>query len=398
MRFASVAALLPLALASPMADRSEPAPLYLHETETAIVARGGSDKFIIKFKAGSPAAILEQTIERIKGGEVIHRFQNNLLGFTARLDRPTVEILRWIPGVEYIEQDTTGASTGYKTADGAPWGLGRISHRSKGSDSYTYDESGGKGVCVYVTDSGVDESHPEFEGRAHQIKSYIEDSDIDDLGHGTHCAGTIGSATYGVAKKVDIYGVKVISKEDRFWYSDLIAAYDFIRNDAKGRDCPNGIVVSGSLGGGYSKSMNAAANSMVEAGYFMAIAAGNDNEDVSNHSPGSASKVCTVGGTAADDKRYSHSNYGPGVNINGPAVGVLSTLPNNKTAYYTGTSMATPHIAGLAAYLAVLNGTKVTPSMCQTIINLATKDKISNQVANTVNLIAYNGNTLDDTQ
>lgn len=160
MRFATVAALLPLALANPMVERSEPAPLYLHEAETDLVARGGSDKFTIKFKAGSPLSILDTALSRIGGGEVIHRFQNKLVGFTARLDRPTVEILRLLPGVEYIEQDTSGATTGYRTQNGAPWGLGRISHREQGSYDYIYDTSGGEGVCVYITDSGVDETHP----------------------------------------------------------------------------------------------------------------------------------------------------------------------------------------------------------------------------------------------
>ncbi|KAJ6787619.1 hypothetical protein PWT90_09411 [Aphanocladium album] len=411
MRFATVAALVPLALANPIAERAEPAPLYLHETETDLVARGGSDKFTIKFKEGSPASILNKAVGRIAGGQVIHRFENQFLGFTARLDRPTVEILRLIPGVEYIEQDTTGAVTGYRSVDGSPWGLGRISHREPGSQTYVYDESAGEGTCVYVTDSGIDDTHPppgnhpgiqkalfadhfpiqEFEGRAHQLKSFVPGSEIDDNGHGTHCAGTIGSASYGVAKKTTIYGVKVINKEGRFWYSDLIAAYDWIQSDSQKRDCPNGIAISGSLGGAFSQSLNDAANNMVDAGYFMAIAAGNDNQDTSNHSPGSASKVCTVGGTQYDDKRYANSNYGPAVKINGPAVNVLSTLPNNSTAYYTGTSMATPHIAGLAAYLAGLSGTKISPALCDTIVELSTKDVITNQVPNTVNNIAYNG-------
>lgn len=232
----------------------------------------------------------------------------------------------------------------------------------------------------------------EFEGRAHQIKSFISGSNVDDLGHGTHCAGTIGSKSYGVAKQVQIYGVKVLSSDDRFQYSDLIAAYDFITKDSPKRSCPNGVIVSGSLGGSYSESLNNAANGMVDKGYFMAIAAGNNNDDASKYSPASASKACTVGGSDSSDKRYNNSNYGSIVDIVGPAVGVLSTLPNNKTAYYTGTSMATPHIAGLAAYIASRDGIKASPSLCATLVKTASKDKITNQSANTVNLIAFNGN------
>lgn len=212
------------------------------------------------------------------------------------------------------------------------------------------------------------------------------------MGHGTHCAGTIGSKSYGVAKKVEIYGVKVLNAQDSFQYSDLIAAWDFITKDSPNRNCPNGVVVSGSLGGSFSQALNDAANNMVDRGYFMALAAGNNNDDASRYSPGSASNACTVGGSDSSDMRYTQSNYGPLVDIVGPAVQVLSTLPNNRTAYYTGTSMATPHIAGLAAYIASRDGIKASPSLCATIVKGATRNAITNQSANTVNLIAFNGN------
>jgi len=146
------------------------------------------------------------------------------------------------------------------------------------------------------------------------------------------------------------------------------------------------------LGGSYSRSLNDAANEMVDRGYFMAVAAGNNDDDASKYSPASASKVCTVGGSDKYDRRYTKSNYGPVVDIIGPGVSVLSTLPDNRTAYYTGTSMATPHIAGLAAYLAARDGVKASPSLCQKIVNTATRNAISNQSPNTVNLIAFNGN------
>lgn len=447
MRVSTVLAALPLAIANPIPEertepaplilheRAEPAPLYLHESEADLVARGGSGKFIIKFKPDSSVASLEKTLEGIANENLAYRYDdNNFRGFTASLDRATVEGFRMIPGVEYIEQDVAGSSTGFRTQSGAPWGLGRISHRKPGSTDYVYDESAGEGVCVYITDSGIDEDNPvsinayfamstvktrlrlpstiaisvpflqvqvtdspllqEFEGRAHQIKSFVQGSNVDDLGHGTHCAGTIGSKSYGVAKKATLFGVKVISSEDQFWYSDLIAAYDFIQKDAAQRNCPNGFIVSGSLGGSYSKSLNDAANAMVDRGFFMAVAAGNNNRDTKDYSPGSAPKVCTVGGTQSDDRRYNNSNWGPAVDINGPAVGVLSTLPGGETAYYTGTSMATPHIAGLAAYLASKNGVKASPSLCKTIVDMSSKNYITNQQANTVNNIAYNGNNL----
>ena len=405
MRFSTVLTLLPLAVASPVAQRSEPAPLITRST----VEPHNADRYIVKFKEGSAMSIVQDALQHVSV-EATHHFQHIFQGFAAKLDSKSVELLRLLPDVSCISQPTicetttnkvTRSSTLSRTApvlllDTSPRaplpGVSPVSLTVKRAAAATYDSSGGQGVCAYVTDSGVDDSHPEFEGRAHQIKSFIQGSNRDDLGHGTHCAGTISSKTYGVAKKTEPYGVKVLKATDSFQYSDLIAAWDFITQDAPNRNCPNGVVISVSLGGGYSQSLNNAANNMIDKGYFMAIAAGNDNDNTANHSPGSASKVCTVGGSDSSDRRYSDSNYGPAVDIVGPAVSVLSTLPGGRTAYYTGTSMATPHIAGLAAYIASRDGVRASPSLCGTIANTASKGAITNQSANTVNLIAFNGN------
>ncbi|KAK8143460.1 subtilisin-like serine protease [Beauveria asiatica] len=374
--------------------RTEPAPLILHEPEADLVARGSSSRFIIKFKGDQPFSAVEAALQGVDDENVAHTFMNNFLGFTAQLDRAAVEGFRMTPGVEYIEQDMSGTISGFRTQSGATWSLGRISHRQAGETDYIYDETAGQGICVYVTDSGIDDSHPEFEGRAKQIKSFVSGSSIDDNGHGTHCAGTIGSATYGVAKKATLLGVKVTDSNGEFWYSELIAAYDFIQKDARSRSgtCPNGFVVSCSLSGNFSQSLNDAANAIVDAGFFMAVAAGNNNSNARNFSPASASKVCAVGGTHSDDRRYNNSNWGLVVKINGPAVNVISTIPGGDTASYTGTSMATPHIAGLAAYIAAKDGVKASPALCQTIVDMSTKNAVTNQVANTVTNIAYNGN------
>ncbi|KAM3565706.1 hypothetical protein MY1884_000015 [Beauveria asiatica] len=384
--------------AAKLATRSGPAPLYLHEEEKSLHARGGSNKFIIKFKPDTDDAEIDKALKDITDENLTHRYKNKFQGFTANVDRETVEKFRMNPVVQYIEQDVSGkASANFYSQSQCTWGLGRISHRQAGAQDYLFNDNGGKGVCVYVTDTGIDERHPaiqpqEFEGRAHQIKSFIPGANYDDHGHGTHCAGTIGSATYGVAKQATLYGVKVISRNDRFQFSDLIAAYDFILRDAPQRDCPNGVVVSGSLGGPYSPAMNEAADNMADHGIFMAVAAGNDNQDARYFSPASAPKICTVGGTRWDDLRYEMSNHGPIIDINAPAVDVLSLAPGGGTARMTGTSMAAPHIAGLAAYLASQGAGKASPALCQTMAQMATKNVIRNQVYNTVNNVAYNGN------
>ncbi len=179
----TVLAALPLALANPipegrtepaplilhdraepapliLQERSEPAPLYLHEPEADLVARGGSGKFIIKWKSDSAAGSLNKTLAGIDDENLAYRYYDIFRGFTANVDRETIEGFRMIPDVEYIEQDVAGASTGFLTQGGAEWGLGRISHRTRGSQDYVYDESAGEGVCVYIVDSGIDDRHP----------------------------------------------------------------------------------------------------------------------------------------------------------------------------------------------------------------------------------------------
>lgn len=174
---------------------------------------------------------------------------------------------------------------------------------------------------------------------------------------------------------------------------DLIAAYDFIAKDSSTRDCPNGVIVSGSLSGAFSTSPNNAADAAADKGFFMAVSAGNKNEDVSGYSPSSASKVCTVGGIDRHDKRYAYSNFDFGVNIIAPAVDVKSTLLGNKVGYSTGTSIANPHVAGLAAYFASRDDVKASPAMCGQLVKSATRDAISDQFDNTVNLIVFNENS-----
>ncbi|PQK08390.1 hypothetical protein BB8028_0001g04670 [Beauveria bassiana] len=376
-----------------LATRSSPAPLYLHEEEKSLHARGGSDRFIIKFNADTDDGEIEKALKNITDENLTHRYKNKFQGFTADMDRETVEKFRTNPIVQYIEQDVAGkGSADLFTQEQCTWGLSRISHHQAGANEYLFEGDGGEGVCVYITDTGIDENHPQFRGRAHQIKSFIPGVNYDDHGHGTHCAGTIGSLSFGVAKNATLYGVKVISSDNSFRSSDLIAAYDFILQDAPQRDCPKGVVVSGSLGAPFSPALNQAAGNMANNGIFMAVAAGNDNRDARYFSPASAPNICTVGGTRKGDLRYDMSNHGPIIDINAPAVEVISLAPGGGMARMTGTSMAAPHIAGLAAYIASQGANKASPDLCQTMARMATQNAVRNQVSGTTSNIAYNGN------
>ncbi|KAK2595779.1 hypothetical protein QQS21_006542 [Conoideocrella luteorostrata] len=377
-------AALPAAFAAP-AERTKPAPLSM--------GSGTTGKYIVKLRDGTEVSALNSAIGLLSV-KPEHVYNTAFRGFASSMDESTLEAVRMHPDVEYVEEDGIATIAGFVDQQNPVWGLARISSRTKGKRVYTYDERAGEGTCSYVIDTGVDENHREFEGRAKQVKSWIPNSNRDDHGHGTHVSGTIGSKTYGVAKKTKIYGLKVLGSNASGPDSGIIDALNFVAEDAPKRDCPKGVFVNLSLTADRRlQSMNDAAAALVRKGYFVAAAAGNFNRDAAQESPASEPTICTVGGTQENDGRYSGSNYGKFIDINAPAVQVTSTMPGGGTGGMTGTSMASPHVVGLAAYLSSVEGITAS-SACDRIVQLATKGAITGRMPpNTVNLLAFNGNT-----
>ncbi|ATY58476.1 ase T precursor [Cordyceps militaris] len=384
MRLSLLLAILPVALAAPATKRDEPAPLHAAAVESAAIP----GKYIVKFKKGSASA---DNRMHIMAEHAEHVYTNVMQGFAGSLDAETLKALRNHPDVEYIEQDARVSINGWVTQPQSTWGLSRISHRAKTAKGYTYDSSSGEGTCVYVIDTGIDDSHPDFGGRALQVKSFVDGEPADGHGHGTHCAGTIASNTYGVAKKTKVYGVKVLDNNGSGSWSNVIAGMDFVVNDSRERDCPGGTLASMSLGGGYSAAINGGAAELVSSGVFVSVAAGNDNRDAANYSPASEESACTVGATTSADARSAFSNHGRIVDIFAPGSNILSLAPGGGTATMSGTSMAAPHIAGLAAYIGGLEGL-TGGSICNRLVQLATRGTLAGIPGGTVNLLAFNGN------
>ncbi|OAQ58771.1 alkaline serine protease P32 [Purpureocillium lilacinum] len=359
---------LPFATTALAARRPAAAPLLTPHDDSQVI----EDKYIVKFRDTVSIASVNEAITSVQA-KAAHIYHDIFPGFAGTLSPVDLLAIRDHP------------------EPGAPWGLGRISHVRLGETTYVYDKSAGTGTCAYVIDTGIEASHPEFEGRASQIKSFIDGEDSDGNGHGTHCAGTIGAKTYGVAKKTQIYGVKVLNDAGSGSYSGVIAGMEFVLQDSKTRRCPRGVVVNMSLGGGYAAAVNQAAASMTRAGVFLAVAAGNSNSDAGNYSPASETSACTVGATTSSDQRSSFSNYGRLVDIFAPGSNVASTWIGGRNNTISGTSMATPHITGLGAYLAGLR--RGSPKdLCKQIQELAIKNVLSNVPSGTPNLLAFNGN------
>ncbi|KAI1103888.1 subtilisin-like protein [Jackrogersella minutella] len=386
MRIAALLfSLLPLALAAP-AKRAEPAPLVKPRGSKLV-----EGKYIVKLYENSAVSALQDAMTHFEG-DADHVYEvKGFKGFASALTAKDLKKLQNHPDVEFIEQDAIMTINAYTTQSGAPWGISRLSHKS-GSNSYVYDSSAGTGTCAYVVDTGIYTQHPEFEGRATFVANYVDSSDTDGNGHGTHVAGTIGSKTYGVAKKTQLYAVKVLDASGSGTTSGVIAGMNFVTSDVKTRSCPAGSVANMSLGGGSSSSINSAAKAMVNAGVFLAVAAGNDNQNAANSSPASEPSVCTVGATTSTDARASYSNYGSVVDIFAPGTNILSAWKGGSTNTISGTSMATPHIAGLGAYLLALEGKKTPQELCSFIASTANSGVLTSIPSGTVNKLAFNGN------
>lgn len=298
---------------------------------------------------------------------------------------------------------------------GAPWGLARISHRKAltfGSfNKYLYSQDGGEGVDVYVIDTGTNVDHVDFEGRASWGKTIPSgDEDEDGNGHGTHCSGTVAGKKYGVAKKANVIAIKVLRSNGSGSISDVAAGVEeatkmhLKKVDAakkKGKKF-KGSAANMSLGGGKSETLDRMVNGAVDAGIHFAVAAGNDNRDSCSYSPAAADKAVTVGASTLLDERAYFSNFGPCNDIFAPGLNVLSTWIGSKYATNTisGTSMASPHIAGLLAYMLSLQPdedsayatAKLTPKQLKrNLIEIATPGVLTDVPSDTDNILAWNG-------
>ncbi|KXT01370.1 hypothetical protein AC578_6639 [Pseudocercospora eumusae] len=348
-----------------------------------------------------------------------YNIAGSLMGYSGHFDDDVIEQIRRHPDVEYIEKDQEVHTMGDESGElekNAPWGLARISHRDSLSfgtfNKYLYSADGGEGVDVYVIDTGTNVDHVDFEGRASWGKTIpAGDADEDGNGHGTHCSGTVAGKKYGVAKKAHVKAVKVLRSNGSGSMSDVVKGVEYaalqhaeqVSIAKKGkRKGFKGSAANMSLGGGKSSLLDQAVNAAVDAGIHFAVAAGNDNADSCNYSPAAAEQAVTVGASTLADERAYFSNYGKCNDIFAPGLNIQSTWIGSKYAINTisGTSMASPHIAGLLAYMLSLQPSsdsayavaEITPKKLKAnLIKTGTLGALSDVPSNTANVLAWNG-------
>lgn len=373
----------PTVLAPTLTSTTTASPI---KNQYIVVLQTGSD-----LPAQSAAAIAKQ-----HGGQVLFTYNRAIRGFAVRIpEQATSAFLTAMqknPQVSYVEEDTLMQANTI-TQSNPVWGLDRIDqHNLPLSKSFNYNKTG-SGVNAYIVDTGILASHQEFNGRVQTGYSAIADNNgtNDCNGHGTHVAGTVGGSTYGIAKNVGLVPVRVLDCAGSGAMSGVIAGLDWIIQNGR-----KSAVVNMSLGGSAYSTLDTAIDNLFNNGYVPVVAAGNSNTDACTSSPARAGKAITVAATDSTDTRASYSNYGSCVDLFAPGSQITSAWigSNSSAATASGTSMASPHVAGVVATMLENNSTATPQSITDQLLNQSTINLIQNPMSSP-NRLLYN---LIDTQ
>src|SRR5262245_53767577 len=322
-------------------------------------------------------------------GTVTHRYNAAINGFAAYMTEQQALELSEDSRVRLVEEDKIMEALVTQTSP--PWGLDRIGQRDLPLNQIYSYTSTGAGVTAYIIDTGIRFSHQQFGGRATFGFDAIGDgrNGNDCNGHGTHVAGTVGGSTFGVAKNVSLVAVRVLNCNGSGSNSGVIAGVNFVtQNHQAGARA----VANMSLGGGVSTALDSAVRNSIADGVVYAIAAGNSNTNAANQSPARVAEATTVGATTMSDARSSFSNFGSVVDIFAPGSSILSSWLTSDTATATlsGTSMAAPHVAGVAARALQFSATLLTPAQVRDqIVSTATLNHLSGMPSGTANRLLF---------
>jgi subtilisin family serine protease len=386
MRWKAAAAVAVLVSAGLAACRDATTPDVPAAPANATVVPG---QYIVVFRQGVTDPVgLSTRMVKAQGGTVRFTYTSALQGFAARLSDDAVRALEQDPLVAYVEPDREFRIdvTQSMNANGDPWGLDRIDQTALPlSRTYTYTATGA-GVHAYIIDTGIWTMTADFGGRANNVYDAFAANGEDCNGHGTHVSGTIGGATYGVAKGVSLHGVRVLSCSGVGLTSQIIAGIDWVRQNAV-----KPAVANMSLGGGLSTALNDATTNLWNSGVFVAVAAGNDNVDACTASPASATGAFTVAASEKTDAKASYSNWGTCVEAYAPGSAIVSDYLLGTTSSLSGTSMASPHVAGVAVLYKATFGDAPSATVSNWIISNATTGVITGNPGGTPNRLLNKG-------
>lgn len=364
--------------------------------------------------------LAQSTLVQVGGGVVLNRYSSALTGFSARITANQAAALAKLPYVKLVEQDQIMRASATQT--GATWGLDRVDQRDLPMDgSYIYRDSAGAGVNVYILDTGLNASHSDFAGRVGAGQNFAPNSDgvigglipggivplnlaaldfgtgllsgdtdpndtTDCNGHGTHVAGSAAGTVYGVAKAATVRAVRVLGCNGSGSNAGVIAGVDWVAANAI-----KPAVGNMSLGGGDSAALDTAVKNVIASGVAMAVAAGNSSANACSGSPNKVPEAITVGSTERGDAMSSFSNFGPCIDLFAPGGSIVSAshTSNTGTTTLSGTSMASPHVAGAVALFLGDNPNATPNDVIAELISKASSGKLSSIGTGSPNLLLY---------
>ncbi|MDT0344615.1 S8 family peptidase [Streptomyces litchfieldiae] len=393
--FAAAAALL-LAVAGPLTSAAAAPPV------TATIGTPGAEPApLLRTADPIPGQYIvtlsedvtpDTAIERaVPGVEPLFTYDSALNGFAAKLTPEQLTAVRALPGVTAVEEDGHATAEPVRApgplAQAYSWGLDRIDQFYLPLNQQYNVNHTGAGARVFVIDSGIDYGHPEFGGRAVFGFDAIGDGrhGADCAGHGTHVAGTIGGANFGVARHALLVSVRVLGCDNRGSWSGIIAGFDWVADNAR-----QPAVVNASLGGDFNQAVNDAVDNLAARGVLPVVAAGNETRDACQVSPASATWALTVGATDHNDRQTGFSNYGPCLEIFAPGQAIMSARLGGGSVALDGTSMASPHVAGVAALYKSAHPTAGPSEVANWLIGQSTKNVLAVS-ANSPNRLLYTG-------
>ncbi len=353
-----------------------------------VVLKENAARLANERSSAAQVSVAARAIASTHRSKLVRSYEHALRGFVVEADDAALARLLADPRVAYVEED--GIATINPTQSGATWGIDRSDQRDLPlSGSYTYDTTAA-GVHAYIVDTGVLNGHTQFTGRMGNGFRAIPDDGLgtsDCNGHGTHVAGTVGGTTWGIAKGVTIHPVRVFGCGNSGAWSEIIAGIDWVTAN---RVLP--AVANMSLGGGANASVDTAVNNLVNSGVTVVVAAGNGyGADACGYSPARVANALTIGSTDSNDARSSFSNVGTCLDLFAPGGGITSAgiANTSASAVLSGTSMASPHVAGAAA-LHLANNPSATPAQVATaLINASTPNKVTNAGTGSPNRLLY---------
>ena len=404
-------------LAAASAAAAPLAPKLIPNQYIVVLDKAALPKSLAKLSLND---VVQSTLVQVGGGVVLNQYSTALTGFSARITPNQAAALAKLPYVKLVEQDQVMKASATQT--GATWGLDRVDQRNLPMDGkYIYKDQAGAGVNVYVIDTGLKASHSEFAGRVSAGRNFAPNNDgligsfipggivpintaaldfgtglfdggtdpadtTDCNGHGTHVAGTAVGTSYGVAKKATIHAVRVLGCSGSGSNAGVVAGVDWLAANAV-----KPAVGNMSLGGGDSPALDAAVENVVAQGIAMAVAAGNDSSGACSGSPYKAPSAITVGSTDNGDGMSSFSNFGTCLDIFAPGGDITSADYSNDSGstVLSGTSMASPHVAGAVALILGQSPTATPAQVLSTLIGNATPGKVTSMGANSPNLLLF---------